>query len=68
MNKTNEVIGAVTRHALTGGGVAGVVASHDQIVQAASLAVTVLGLIWSIIEKIRRPASPPPTPTNNPGT
>jgi hypothetical protein len=38
---------------MTGGGVGGLLASSDQIVQAVSLAITLIGLIWGIIDKIK---------------
>lgn len=68
MNKTNQVIAAVTRHALTGGGVAGIVSAHDDLLQFVSVVITGVGLVWSILEKIRRPATPPSAPANNSGT
>ena len=49
----SAVAGSVTRHVMTGGGVGGLLASSDQIIQAVSLALTLIGLIWGIIDKIK---------------
>lgn len=54
-NTTNSVAGSITRHVMTGGGIAGVMSSQDQIIQAVSALITLLGIIWGIVEKVRRP-------------
>jgi len=63
MNPTNTpaaITGSVVRHGLTGAGISGLVASSDDIVKLVSLALTALGLGWSIWEKIstRKGAGP----------
>jgi len=50
-----KIGGSFTRHAITGGGIAGIINAQDDIVQLVSLIVTVIGLAWSIWEKIHRP-------------
>ena len=60
MNTTNQIAGSLARHTLTAGGAAGLVAAQDDLVRLASLVVTVIGLIWSIVEKLRRPAAATP--------
>jgi hypothetical protein len=49
---TNAVAGSVTRHTMTAGGVAGLVSAQDDIIRLLSLLITVIGLGWSIWEKL----------------
>lgn len=67
---TNAIAGSVTRHTLTGVGVAGMLESKNEIVQILSLLVTIIGLVLSIWEKKQRPPAPvaatPPSPNPNP--
>lgn len=58
---TNSIAGAVARHGLTAGGVAGLVNAQDDILKFVSLLVTVIGLGWSIYEKLTRKPSGNPT-------
>lgn len=57
---TNSVAGSLTRHTMTGVGAVGLAAAQDDILRLVSLLITVAGLIWSIVEKFKRPAPPPP--------
>jgi hypothetical protein len=51
---TNSIAGSLTRHTLTAGGVAGLATTQDDLIKLLSLLVTVIGLVWSIWEKISR--------------
>lgn len=56
MNQTNttNIAGSLTRHTMTAGGVAGLVGAQDDILRLVSLLVTIIGLFWSIWEKVSR--------------
>jgi hypothetical protein len=49
---TNAVTGSLTRHTMTAGGVAGLISAQDDIIRLLSLVITVIGLGWSIWEKL----------------
>lgn len=53
---TASIAGSITRHAMTAGGVAGVATAPDLAIQILSLLITLAGLVWSIVEKLRRPS------------
>lgn len=61
MNSTNTpaIVGSVTRHAITGAGISGLVASSDDVIKLVSLLLTALGLGWSIWEKMTRKGGGP---------
>lgn len=55
MNETtNSIAGSLTRHTLTGGGIAGLLSAQDDLLKLLSLLLTALGLAWSVWEKISR--------------
>lgn len=58
-DSTNSVAGSLARHTMTAGGAATLVSSQNEIIQAISLLITLLGLIWSIVEKFKRQPPPP---------
>jgi hypothetical protein len=58
-----DQIKGLIRHGLTAGGGAGFALSSDELQQFLSGLITLLGIIWSIIEKRKSAAPKPPTGT-----
>lgn len=46
-----QIIFGILRHLLTFGGGAGMVYSDNELMTVASIIVTVIGIIWSVINK-----------------
>ena len=64
-----DQINGLVRHTMTGAGIAGVTASHDDLIQLFGALVTFLSIVWSFLEKrqaARAAAAAPPAGGSGP--